>query len=236
MKNKEGWRARIQARPMTWFLTLLMIVIFLIEMLLSKSIQIKSLVLYQMGATYPPSIIDGQWWRLITAGFLHGSPLHLIGNMVVFVWLGEVIEGVLGSLAVGVLFLNSVIAGNLLSLWVDPWQTLSVGASGGIFGFFAAFIVFWLLARQPDQWQEQAKSMAVMFVLMIILSLMTPSVSVSGHVGGFIGGLLLTAGVMWRRPLQRIFKIKLWGICLSWLITISIYGTVVMLSLQRWGG
>lgn len=235
MNNKDMWQ-RIQARPVTWLLTFLMIVIFLIELLFSQSFQIKAPILYQMGAAYTPSIINGQWWRLISAGFLHGSPIHLIGNLVVFVWLGELIEGMLGRLAMLVLFLNSIVAGNLLSLWIDPWQTLSVGASGGIFGFFATFIVFWLLARQPDQWREQAKSMGALFVLMIVLSLMTPSVSVSGHVGGFIGGLLLTAGVMWRRPLQGTFRIKITGILLSWLITLSVYSAIVFLSLQRWGG
>ncbi|MBM7616636.1 rhomboid protease GluP [Weissella uvarum] len=232
---EKGWRG-FKAAPMTWTLTGVMVLVFCIELVLSRSLSINSRVLYEMGGAYSLSILHGEWWRLLTAGFLHGSFLHIACNLVVFVWMGRMLEPLLGASGFLILFVNGVLAGNLLSLWLSPVLTLNIGASGGIFSFFASFIVFWLTAWHRQYWQEQAKGMAAFVVLSLVLNIMSPNVSVWGHVGGFIGGLVLTLGVMWHRQLKTQFKVNWMKIGLSWLSMLGLYAGVLVLIQQRFGG
>ncbi|KRN77770.1 rhomboid family intramembrane serine protease [Weissella minor] len=237
MENMKHWQNDFKKTPVTYILTIAMIGVYVIEVALAHNFVINVDVLYRMGAMFAPSIIgQGEWWRLLTAGFLHGSLIHLLSNLVVLYWFGKILESYLGKLGFGLLFLTSVLGGNVVSLWLDAWQTVSVGASGGVFGMFGAIVVLGTLAKQPNMWRDQVKSMLVLVGLSVIYSLISPGISVTGHIGGFVNGLLLTTGLMWRKPLQNQFKVKpLWN-GLSWLVTMCAYVAIISLIMSQYGG
>jgi len=98
-------------------------------------------VLLHFGAKFPPFILEaGQWWRLVTAGFLHGGLLHILMNSWALFDLGAQIEEAYGSHRMVVFYFVSTVCGFLASTF---WSmSLSVGASAGIFGLIGAMIAY----------------------------------------------------------------------------------------------
>jgi rhomboid protease GluP len=96
--------------------------------------------LVRFGAKYPPLILEGQWWRIVTAGFLHGGLVHIAMNMWVLMDLGAQVEEVYGTTRYVVFYLLSSAGGFLLSTF---WSSSpSVGASAALFGLIGAMIAF----------------------------------------------------------------------------------------------
>ena len=108
----------------------------------------------------------GQVWRLVTAIFLHGSPMHLLVNGLSLYWLGAPMESFYGSRKYLLIFLISGIAGNLLSFARSPFPSL--GASGAIFGLVGAGLVFPI--RYRSLLQEKARSQ-ILTTLLVVPSL-----------------------------------------------------------------
>ena len=134
----------------------------------------------------PASIaLNGQWYRLVTAMFLHASLLHLAFNMYVLFLLGPPLERVLGHGRFLTLFLVSGLGGSAASYAFSPLTTLSVGASGAIFGLMAAWIV---VARRLHR---DATQVLVLLALNVALGLVLPSVDWRAHLGGAITGAAL---------------------------------------------
>lgn len=91
---------------------------------------------------YPPSIaLDGETYRLLTSAFLHGSLLHIGFNMFVLWTIGPQVERILGHLRFLVLYLLAGLGGAVASFVFSPPLTVSVGASGAIFGVMGALVV-----------------------------------------------------------------------------------------------
>jgi membrane associated rhomboid family serine protease len=84
---------------------------------------------------------NGEWWRLLTSAFLHGSILHLIFNMYVLFAFGPTLERILGHWRFVVLFLMSALGGSVASFVFSDVRTVSVGASGAIFGLMGALVI-----------------------------------------------------------------------------------------------
>lgn len=129
--------------------------------------------------------LDGQWYRLVTAMFLHASLLHLGFNMYVLFLLGPPLERVLGHGRFLTLFLVSGLGGSAASYAFSPLTTLSVGASGAIFGLMAAWIV---VARRLHR---DATQVLVLLALNVALGFVLPSVDWRAHLGGAITGAVL---------------------------------------------
>ena len=92
-------------------------------------------------ALFAPSISTSQWWRLLTAGFLHGSVLHLLFNVYILWVLGSQLENILGKTKFVVIYFVSLIGGSIASFLFSPFGTYSIGASGAIFGLMGAMLV-----------------------------------------------------------------------------------------------
>ena len=91
---------------------------------------------------YPVAIAQGgEWWRLFTSAFLHGSFIHIAFNMYVLFFLGPTLERILGHARFTVLYLLAALGGSVASYWFSDLGTVSVGASGAIFGLMGALIV-----------------------------------------------------------------------------------------------
>src|SRR3712207_4661849 len=80
-----------------------------------------------------PAVAAGEWWRLITSGFMHGGPIHILFNMYILWFLGNLLEPSLGPWRFGALYLASLLAGSLGALLLEP-DAFTVGASGAVFG------------------------------------------------------------------------------------------------------
>src|SRR5439155_12553136 len=129
---------------------------------------------------------DGEWWRLITAAFLHGSILHIGLNMVVLWVVGAPVEQALGRGRFLVLYIVSGLAGSAGALIFSP-DAVTVGASGAIFGILGAALV--LESQRSYVLGGQAFGL---IVINLVLTFAIPNISVGGHLGGLAGGALGT--------------------------------------------
>ena len=102
--------------------------------------------IYEKGFLYAPFVGQGDWWRLVTAAFLHYGPFHLLLNMLALYWFGSLLEQRIGSGRYLLIYLVSGLAGSAGALVLSP-TTATVGASGAIFGILGAGLV---LERQRD--------------------------------------------------------------------------------------
>jgi membrane associated rhomboid family serine protease len=138
------------------------------------------------GALIGPAIADGgEWYRIITAGFLHAGVLHIALNMFVLYVLGNLLEPGIGSVRFAAIYLVSLIAGSFGALVVTP-DSLTVGASGAVYGVMAATIVI-ARGRGLDQ---IASEIGVWLLLNLLLTFAISGISIGGHIGGLIGGVL----------------------------------------------
>lgn len=128
----------------------------------------------------------GEWWRVLTSGFLHGSIIHLALNMFVLYVLGQVLEPAIGTARFVAVYLVSLIAGSLGALLLsDPGQ-FTIGASGAVYGLFLATIV---VARQRGM-DQVVTQLGFWLVLNLAFTFAVPNISIGGHLGGMIGGAL----------------------------------------------
>jgi membrane associated rhomboid family serine protease len=141
-----------------------------------------------------------QYYRLLTAGFLHLDFLHIGSNMLVLYFVGRMLEPAIGRVRFVAIYFVGLFAGSLGALLFSPLSE-TVGASGAIFGLLgAAFIE--LRHRGIDPWQS---GIGGTIVLNLVLTLSISGISIGGHIGGLIGGGL--AATIWhyadrrRRPL-----------------------------------
>jgi membrane associated rhomboid family serine protease len=146
-------------------------------------------------------VAHNEWWRLVTAAFLHYGPFHLAVNMYSLFYAGTLLEQVIGRWRFALLYLGSGIAGSAGAIWLSP-NSVTVGASGAIFGILGALFV---LERRRHI--STGGQIAGLIVLNLVFTFaLSNSISVGGHVGGLIGGVAL----MWlllhsrRSPLLSI--------------------------------
>lgn len=130
-------------------------------------------------------VAHGQWWRLVTSGFLHENLLHIGFNMWVLYYLGMMLEPALGRLKFAVIYAVSLLAGSFGALLVTP-HSPTVGASGAVFGLMGAAAVE-MRARQIPIMQS---GVGTLIVLNLVISFTLPGISWGGHLGGLIAGAL----------------------------------------------
>jgi membrane associated rhomboid family serine protease len=138
------------------------------------------------GALYGPVVADGDWYRLLTAAFLHYGPIHLAMNMLALWWIGRPLEYALGPLRYAMLYIVSGLAGSAGALLLDP-NAVTVGASGAIFGILGAAIV---LERQ--QTYVLGGAAITLLAVNLAFTFAVPGISIGGHLGGLAGGVLAT--------------------------------------------
>jgi membrane associated rhomboid family serine protease len=130
-------------------------------------------------------LAEGEWWRLLTAAFLHYGPIHLAMNMLALLWIGRPLEDALGPLRYAMLYVVSGLAGSAGALLLSPDKAV-VGASGAIFGILGAAIV---LERQ--QTYVLGGSAITLLVVNLAFTFAVPGISIGGHLGGLAGGALV---------------------------------------------
>ena len=136
---------------------------------------------------FGPAVADGDYWRLITSGFLHVELMHIALNMLSLFWLGRMIEPALGHVRFVAIYLVSLLGGSLGVMILSPGDP-TLGASGAIYGLLGAAIV---MARNRNISLIQSGLLPIL-ALNFIFTLSVPGISLGGHLGGLIGGLVAT--------------------------------------------
>jgi membrane associated rhomboid family serine protease len=139
---------------------------------------------------FGPAVADGEWWRLVTSGFMHAGVIHILFNMYILYWLGTMLEPALGHARFVALYFTSLLCGSFGVLLLSP-DSLTVGASGAVFGLMgAAFVLQRLRGVDP-----MASGIGPVILLNLAITFVIPGISIGGHLGGLIGGAA-TAYVM----------------------------------------
>jgi rhomboid protease GluP len=147
------------------------------------------LPIFQAGAKFGPYIQEGQWWRLITAGFLHGGILHLLMNSWVLFDLGAQTEESYGTSRFLVFYFVSTITGFYASYLWNP-GVASVGSSAGIFGLLGAMIALGM--RDKSSYGAALRSHYLQWgIYAILLSALFPATDNAAHIGGVTGGFAI---------------------------------------------
>jgi membrane associated rhomboid family serine protease len=130
-----------------------------------------------------PAVAGGDYWRLVTSGFLHLNLLHIALNMYVLWWLGRELEPSLGHVRFSAIYFASLLCGSFGALLLSP-NTLTAGASGAIFGLFgAAFMIG--RARGIDVMRN---GIGPLILFNLVFTFVVGGISIGGHLGGLIGG------------------------------------------------
>jgi membrane associated rhomboid family serine protease len=184
---------RAAAIPVTYFLIAVNVVAYLIEIGSgSGGLSGGGRIVADYGL-YAPAVADGEWYRIVTNGFLHANLLHIGLNMYFLWFLGQLLEPALGRVRFAVLYFASLLAGSLGVIVLEP-NSLAVGASGAVFGVMAAAFVI-ARGRRID-WI--ATQLGILLLLNLALSFGSARIAIGAHLfGAAVGvlcGLLILAG------------------------------------------
>ena len=159
---------------------------------------------------FPAAIaINGEYYRLFTAMFLHGSLIHIGFNMYVLYMFGPQLESVLGHLRFGVLYLLAGLGGSIASYWFSDPNVVSVGASGAIFGLMGAYLV--IMHRLGNDTRQVLGLIGINLVLGFVLS----GVDWRAHIGGLLTGALVAAIMAYAPARNRVLwqVMGVMGVC-----------------------
>jgi membrane associated rhomboid family serine protease len=187
----EGTGAKV-----TKALVAINVAVYVAELVTGGGVDGTGSTIYLHGVLFGPLVEQGDWWRLLTAAFLHYGPVHLILNMVGLYWFGSLLEERIGAGRYLMLYLVSGLAGSAGALlWSNGFLTQTVGASGAIFGILGAGLV---LERQRDYvFGGSALGVIIAGLVFTLVPAFGSSgnISVGGHIGGLVGGILCALGL-----------------------------------------
>ena len=145
------------------------------------------------GADFAPLVREGEYYRLVTSMFLHFGIDHIFNNMLVLLFLGDMLEQCVGKLRYLLIYLGGGIIGNIVSVWFAFRSgdfAVSAGASGAVFAVIGALI--WLVLRNRGRLGEYSgRRLVLMAVLSVLQGLTAGGVDNCAHIGGLISGFAL---------------------------------------------
>ncbi|MEO3946053.1 rhomboid family intramembrane serine protease [Gorillibacterium sp. CAU 1737] len=204
----ESFRQYLKLYPITSLLIVLNVLMYIILTLDGSSTSLATLLHY--GAMYKTDAFSAEaiglaavpeWWRFIASTFLHNGAYHLLFNMFGLLVFAPPLERTLGSVRYTIFYLATGVMGNLLSYPLNSMGYVGVGASGAIYGIYAAYIYMGFFGeRRLDPSSRQ--TIVTIVIVGALYSFIVPNVDVYAHLGGFLGGFLLMA-VLSRRPSLR---------------------------------
>ena len=131
-------------------------------------------------------VADGEWYRLVTSGFLHAGFMHIAFNMIALYFLGRVLEPSVGTVRFLMIYFASLLAGSFGAILLSSNIDLTVGASGAVFGLFAATFII----AYGRGLGHVANEIGVIIGINLLLTFTISGISIGGHIGGLIGGAL----------------------------------------------
>lgn len=151
---------------------------------------------------WAPGVSDGAVWQLLASTFMHVELWHIAGNMLALYFLGPQIEAALGRARFLAVYLVAGLAGSATAYWLSSVDGYSLGASGAIYGLFAALGVL------INKVGGDLRSIAGLLVINLVITFAVPNISWQAHLGGLLGGGLVTAVLVYaprgtRRPVVQ---------------------------------
>lgn len=217
-KTKVHTASAIRRDPqLTYVLIALNVIAFLGMSLGGGGLDGRGGTLYNNGALYGPLVADGEWWRIVTSGFLHAGPLHLAFNMYFLYFLGTMLEPVIGRLRFAAIYFVSMLGGSFGALLISP-DAVTVGASGAVFGLMGAAILA-LRARNMDPWQS---GLGITLLLNLGITFLIPNISIGGHIGGLVAGAIVGYLMFEIAERRRISMTPVLGACVTLAIVLAI--------------
>ncbi len=181
---------------------------------------------YLLGAAFSEYVAQGQYWRMLTYGFLHWDLLHIIMNSLALVQVGRLAEETFGSAKYFCLYVVAAITGGMSVLFIPSNLT---GASGAIFGLIGAMAVYGY--KRGGSYGDTIKKAMVQWMIYGLIISFLPGISMAGHVGGLIGG----AGMAWfldgaERDAQSQSRVRLWQVLagLALLVVIAAFALTAL--------
>jgi len=189
---------KVITRPyVTWTLLGLIVAVFAAQVVTSGSPMLVATgadpLVTWFGMWGDAVVLGDQWYRLFTGGLLHGGVIHLLFNGFALYVVGPQVERWLGHLRFAALWLVSELGGAVLGLLVEP-GTMSVGASGALFGLFGAVFVFGRRLKLDTGF------ILGLLAANLLITFLVPGISWTAHIGGLVSGLLLGAAYAYLPP------------------------------------
>ena len=186
VRNPTGTPGQFSAFPATIVLIAINVIVYFVEIAGgSGGLGEQHGSLITDYGLFGPYVAEGEWYRLITSGFLHASLWHIGFNMLLLYFLGRLLEPALGTTRFVALYFASLLAGSLGVMVLDP-NALTIGASGAIFGLAGATFV---IARGRGM-DAIAAEIGFLIVFNLVFGLTLARVSIGAHIGGLVGGIV----------------------------------------------
>jgi len=192
VRNPTGAPGQFSAFPATMVLIAINVIVYLVEIAGGAGgINNPGGSFVNKYSLFGPLVAEGEWYRLVTSGFLHASIFHIGFNMLILFFLGRLLEPALGTARFLALYFASLLAGSLGVMFLDP-NALTLGASGAIFGLAGATFV---IARGRGM-DRIAREIGFLIVLNLIFSLSANNISIGAHLGGLVGGVICALAIV----------------------------------------
>jgi len=187
----------IKNYPVTSTILILNILMFFLT-LITGGFTTQNLV--QLGGLVPYLVVNqGEYWRILTAMFLHGSFLHILSNMFALYILGFPLEKIMGKFRFTLLYIISGIGSGIAVVIFSNSLTLVIGASGAIYGIVGS-LLFITFARPNWFTPQSVRSIRLMILINLIFTFVISNISIAGHIGGLVLGLLLSLILIPKKP------------------------------------
>ncbi len=168
---------------------LIIISVFLLATMMLGGFTISNLI--RLGGLYPPLVLyEGEYYRLLTTMFLHGSIIHFFANAVIGLFvLSSALERLIGSKKFALIYFISGIGSSLLITYTSI--NVTIGASGAIYGALGSLLYITIYRRDLIDVRDIQSIRGLIFIN-IIFTFMIPGISIIGHIGGIVIGYLLS--------------------------------------------
>jgi len=177
--NRNRFIPNQKNTPVTKFLSISLIVIFLLQ-------ELTGTLLVKSFALFAPLVTSGEWWRLISAGFLHGSIIHLLFNVYILWVIGSQLEGIVGNIKFIIIYFVSLLGGSVASYLFSPFGSYSIGASGAIFGLMGAMLVV------GSKRNLDISQITTLVAINVVIGFVLSGIDWRAHLGGLAAGAFIS--------------------------------------------
>lgn len=170
------------------------LIVFLLMALSGTNImEPDSQSLLDWGANYRPLTLNGQWWRLLSSCFIHIGIIHLLLNMYALLYIGALLEPLLGKTRFFLAYILTGLAASTTSMWWHDY-TVSAGASGAIFGMYGVFLAMLTTNLVEKTARQSMLPSIVVFVGYNLAFGLSPGIDNAAHIGGLLSGIMIGYG------------------------------------------